>query len=97
MSTEPEILEIDRVLPSCGVTEAEFQKWKPKPLEEEKRALILELDKVLASMRVMPPWRDTNQFLERSVQHFDFFAWTEKPRTNVWKCLERCFPKYKQH
>ena len=36
VSTEPQILEIDRVLPSCGVTEAEFQQWKPKPLEEKK-------------------------------------------------------------
>ena len=97
VSTEPEILEIDRVLPSCGVTEAEFQQWKPKPLEEEKRALILELDKVLASMRVMTPRRDANQFLEWVVQHFDLFVWSEKPRTDVWKCLERCFPKFKQH
>ena len=68
VSTEPEILEIDLVLPSCGVTEAEFVQWKPKPLEEERRALILEIDKVFASMRVMTPRRDANQFLEWAVQ-----------------------------
>ena len=90
VTIEPEILD-DRVLPSCGVTEAEFAQWKPKLLEVERRALILEFDKVLASMRVMTPRRDVNQFLEWVVQRFDLFAWTEKPRTDVWKCLERCF------
>ena len=45
VSTELEILEIDRVLPKCGVTEAELAQWKPKPLQEERRALISELDK----------------------------------------------------
>ena len=64
MSTEPELIEIDRVLPKCGVTEAEFAQWKPKLLEEERRALILDLDKVLMSVRVMTPRWDANQFLE---------------------------------
>ena len=85
LSTEPEVLEIDRMLPSCGVTEAKFQQWKPKPLEVKKRTLILELDKVLTNMRVMTPRRDRNQFLEWVVQHFDLFACSEKPRTDVLK------------
>ena len=50
VSTEPELIEIDHVLPKCGVTEAEFAQWKLKPFEEERRALIVELDKVLMSV-----------------------------------------------
>ena len=49
VSAEPEVIEIDRVLLENGVTVAQFQEWKPKPLEVERRALILELDKVLMS------------------------------------------------
>ena len=83
MLTEPELIEIDRVLPVIGVTEAQLQEWKPKPLEVERRALILELDKVLMSVRYMTPRRDANQFLEWVVQYFDLFIWSEKPRTDV--------------
>ena len=61
------------MLPSCGVTEAEFTQLKPKPLEEERRALILELDKVLMSVRYMAPRREVNQFLSWVVQYFDLF------------------------
>ena len=68
VTAEPELIEIDRVLPENGVTAEEFQEWKPKPLEVERRALILELDKVLMSVRYMQPRRDTNQFLEWAVQ-----------------------------
>ena len=68
VSTEFELIEIDLVLPRFGVTEAEFMQWKPKPLEEERRALILELDKVLMSVRYMTQMRDVNQFLGWVVQ-----------------------------
>ena len=96
-AAEPELIEIDRVLPENGVTAAQFQEWKPKPLEVERRALILELDKVLMSVRYMQPRRDANQFLEWAVQYFDLFIWSEKPKSDVWKCLERFFPKWRSH
>ena len=95
VSAEPELIEIDRILPENGVTAAQFQEWKPKPLEVERRALILELDKVLMSVRYMQPRRDANQFLEWAVQYFDLFIWSEKPKSDVWKCLARFFPKWR--
>ena len=97
VTAEPELIEIDRVLPESGVTAEEFEEWKPKPLEVERRALILELDKVLMSVRYMTPRRDANQFLEWVVQYFDLFIWSEKPKSDVLKCLARFFPKWRSH
>ena len=36
---KPQLVEIDRVLPKVGLTDAEIREWKPKPLKEERRAL----------------------------------------------------------
>ena len=49
MSTKCELIEIDRVLSRVAVTKAQLGEWKHKPLEEERRALIFEVDKVLMS------------------------------------------------
>ena len=48
-------------------------------------------------VRYVTPRRDANQFLSWVVQYFDLFIWSEKPHSDVWKCVERFFPKWKQH
>ena len=55
---KPELTEIDCILPKVGVTKQDFQEWKPKPSEEERRALVLELDKVFMNIRQMIPRGD---------------------------------------
>ena len=47
---ELELIEIDHVLSIIGVIEQEFQEWKSNPLKEERRDLILELDKLFVNM-----------------------------------------------
>ena len=49
MSTKCELIEIDRVLSRVAITKAQSREWKHKPLEEERRALIVEVDTVLIS------------------------------------------------
>ena len=55
-------------------------EWKPKPLQEEIRVSILEVDKVVMNMRQMIPRGDVNQFLLWDVQWLDLFIWSDKSR-----------------
>ena len=64
-----------------------------KPLQEERSALILELDKVLVNMRQLIQWGAANQLLTWVVQWCDLFIWSDKPCNEVWKCVDRMFPK----